>query len=74
MRHPSVQFQQTRRLIADIRRLVDIINVNIAREESLTGISNPALPEYPKFARALVARRENLESTLASLEQQLGKS
>jgi len=74
MTHPSVRALQTRALIADIRRLVDILNVDIAQEESLIGVSDPTLPEYPMVARALIARRENLESTLASLEDRLGKS
>jgi hypothetical protein len=71
MKHPSIQALQTRRLIADIRRVVDILNVVIAEEESLTGISDPSLPEYSMIARALTARRENLECTLASLETRL---
>ena len=71
MKHPSVQALQTRQLIADIRRVVDILNVDIAQEESLTGISDPQLPEYSIVARALAARRENLECTLAALEQRL---
>ena len=74
MTHPSVRALQTRALIADIRRLVDILNVDIAQEESQIGVSDPTLPEYPMVARALVARRDNLESTLASLEDRLGKS
>ena len=71
MKHPSVQTLQTRRLIGDIRRVVDILNVDIAQEESLTGVSDPKLPEYSMVARALAARRENLESTLAALEARL---
>jgi hypothetical protein len=71
MKHPSVHALQTRRLIADIRRVVDILNVDIATEESQTGISDPKLPEYSMVARALSARRENLECTLAALERRL---
>jgi hypothetical protein len=71
MKHPSVQALQTRRLIADIRRVVDILNVDIAQEESSTGISDPKVPEYSMVARALTARRVNLECTLAALEQRL---
>lgn len=67
MKHPSVEALQTRRLIEDIRRVVDILNVDIAHE----GISDPQLPEYSIVARALAARRENLECTLAALEQRL---
>ena len=69
MKHPSVQALQTRRLIADIRRVVDILNVDIAQEETLTGVSDPTLPGYSTVAKALSARRENLECTLAALEQ-----
>jgi len=54
--------------------LVDILNVDIAQEESLIGVSDPTLPDYPMVARTLIARRENLESTLASLEDRLGTS
>jgi hypothetical protein len=71
MKHPSVEALQTRRLIADIRRVVDILKVDIAHEESSTGISDPELPEYSDVAKALTARRVNLECTLAALEQRL---
>jgi hypothetical protein len=71
MKHPSVQALQTRRLIADIRRVVDILSVHITEEENLTGISDPRLPEYSMVARALTARRVNLECTLAALERRL---
>jgi hypothetical protein len=70
MKHPTVHALQTRQLIADIRRVVDILNVDIAEEETQTGVSDPALPEYSIVARALSTRRENLESTLAVLEAQ----
>lgn len=68
MTHPSINVLKTRRLIADIRRVVDILNADIAAEEEVSGISDPSRPDYPILARALSARRANLESTLASLE------
>jgi hypothetical protein len=71
MKHPSVEALQTSRLIQDIRRVVDILNVDISHEERLTGISDPKVPEYSTVARSLAARRENLERTLAALEQRL---
>jgi hypothetical protein len=74
MKHSSVQNLQTCRLIANIRRVVDVLNADIAHEESQTGISDPRLPEYSMVARALIARRENLECTLASLEVRLTHS
>lgn len=66
---PSLQTLQTRRLIADIKRIVDILNSDIANEEALAGISDPSRSEYPILARALAARRANLQSTMASLER-----
>jgi hypothetical protein len=68
MRHRSLEALQTRRLIADIRRVVEILNVDIAEEEADSGVSDPTRPEYPMLARALLARRDNLVNTLSSLE------
>ena len=72
MRHPSAEALKTHRLIADIRRVVDILNDGIAEEEARTGITDRREPGYPMRARALVARRDNLESTIASLQQRVG--
>jgi hypothetical protein len=58
--------------MADIRRVVDILNSDIAQEEALAGVSDLTRPEYPILARALVARRQNLESTIVSLQQRVG--
>jgi hypothetical protein len=58
---------QIRRLIEDLRRMVVILDVRIAEEEAQARISDPTRSEYP-FARALTARRANLQSTLASCE------
>jgi hypothetical protein len=71
MKHPVVEALQTNRLIADIRRVVAILNSDIAAEEEQARVSDPRLPEYPLLARALVTRRDNLEATLASLEKRV---
>jgi hypothetical protein len=44
MKHRTVHALQIRQLIADIRRVVDILNVDISEEESQTGVYDPALP------------------------------
>src|SRR5215510_9179065 len=64
--HPSSSLEalQTRRLIADIGRIIEILNCDIADEEARAGVSDPSRPEYPILARALAARRENLQSTM----------
>lgn len=63
----SLQDLQRHRLVADIQRVVEILNVDIAEEEVQAGVSDPARADYPTLARTLIARRENLEQTIASL-------
>lgn len=72
MKHASLEELQTSRLIADIRRVVDILNGEIAEEEKRCGVSNRQRPDYPMHARALIARRDNLKSTIALLEKRFG--
>ena len=62
---------QTKTLIADIDRIVQILNADIAAEEEQAGIFDCSRPEYPVLARALAARRNNLKETIAALEQRL---
>jgi hypothetical protein len=62
---------QTKGLIADIDRIVQILNSDIASEEEQAGIFDCSRPEYPVLARALAARRDNLKDTIAALEQRL---
>jgi hypothetical protein len=65
---------QIRRLIEDLRRIVAILDAGIDEEEAQARILDPAKPEYPFLARALAARKANLESTMASLERRIGNS
>jgi hypothetical protein len=44
---------QTRRLIADIDRIVQILDSDIAVEEEQARIFDPTLAEYPMVARTL---------------------
>jgi hypothetical protein len=59
-------------LIADLDRIVEIINVDIVAEEEQAGVSDRSRPEYPMLARALLARRDNHLDTIAALKQRLG--
>ena len=65
---------QIRRLIDDLRRVVTILDAGIAEEEAQARILDPTRPEYPFLARALAARKANLESTMASLERRVRDS
>ena len=69
-----LQTIQIRRLIEDLRRIVAILDAGIAEEEAQARILDPTKPEYPFLARALAARKANLESTMASLERRIGDS
>ena len=62
---------QVTNLIADLSRIVDILNVDIASREQETGVTDPARPEYPALARELRARRDNLLETIDALRQRL---
>jgi hypothetical protein len=68
---PSREALQTRTLIADIDRVVQILNSDIAAEEQQAGVFDRRQAEYPMLARALAARRDNLKGTIAGLERRL---
>jgi hypothetical protein len=67
----SREVLQTRTLIADIDRIVQILNSDIAAEEEQARIFDRSQAEYPILARALAARRDNLQGTIAALERRL---
>jgi hypothetical protein len=62
---------QTRTLIADLDRIVQIINSDIAAQEEQTRVCDRSQAEYPMLARTLAVRRDNLRHTIAALEQRL---
>jgi hypothetical protein len=68
---PARDALQTRLLIADINRVVQILNGDIAAEEEQSRIFDRSRVDYPILARTLVARRDNLLGTIAALEQRL---
>lgn len=71
-RTASREAEQTRSLIADLDRIVQILNSEIAAEEEQTGAFDRFQAEYPMRARELAARRDNLTHTIAALEQRIG--
>ena len=58
-------------LIADIDRVVHILNSDIATEEEQAKVFDRSQSEYPILARTLTARRDNLRATIAALERRL---
>jgi hypothetical protein len=63
-----------RTLIADLGRIVQILNSDIAAEEEQTGVFDRSQLEYPLFATTLAVRRDHLRKTIAALEQRLATS
>ena len=62
---------QIESMIADFARMVVDLDREIASEEQKSGISDPAHYAYPTFARAAVARRDNLKRSSDELKDQL---
>ena len=62
---------QTATLIADLNRIVAILDVDIASEEQQAGVADLTRSEYPVLARALRARRDNLLETIGELRHRL---
>jgi len=57
------------KVLADLVRNVQLIETDIAAEETRAGVSNRSDVKYPILARTLIDRRDNLKMTIAALEQ-----
>ena len=58
-------------LIADLDRIVHMLNGDIAAAEERAQVFERSQPEYPILARMLAGRRDNLKCTIAALERRL---
>lgn len=67
----SREAMQTRTLIVDLERIVQIIDSDITSQEEQAGVSDRTHSEYPLLARVLETRRDNLRQTIVALEQRL---
>ena len=67
------EHRKVQTLIADLQRIVNILDADIDFEEQQVGITDLASPEYPSLARALRARRDNLSATIHDLQSSLKK-
>jgi hypothetical protein len=67
-RAAAVNQLQIATLIANLTRTLNLLTADIEHEEERAGIRDLADPAYPVLARNLRARRENLRTTIASLE------
>lgn len=66
-RYVSIQ-ERTKRLISDLRRLIQLLEHDINYEEERTGIYDLTDSNYSILARQLRGRRDNLAITISRLE------
>jgi hypothetical protein len=55
-------------LIGSLSRSVEMLTIDIQHEETQAGVRDLSDPTYPVLARGLRVRRENIRTTIASLE------
>jgi flagellar FliJ protein len=65
------QVDQIEAMIADLNRMASALDREIFAEESRTGIRNPAHFAYSTYARAAIARRDNLKRSADKLRDEL---
>ena len=65
---------QIESMIADFSRMAVDLDREIATEEQRSGISDPSHFAYPTYARAAVARRDNLKRSADELKEQLDEA
>ena len=58
-------------MMDDLRRIVEILDCDVATEEKRARIFDKSDAQYPILARTLAARRDNLKLTVAALGQRL---
>lgn len=61
-------------VIADLRRIVQALECHVAAETERSRIGGHSDIQSSSLASALAARRDNLKSTIATLETRLPKS
>ena len=62
---------QIERMIAEFSRMAGDLDREIATEEKRAGITDPTHFAYPTYARAALARRDNLKQSAGELNGQL---
>jgi flagellar protein FliJ len=62
---------QMEAMIVDFQRIAGDLEREIAAEQERAGIYDPSHFAYPTYAKAAIARRENLKRSIDELEAQL---
>ncbi len=61
-------------MIADFRRTANELDQQIKIEQQASGITDVSHFAYPTFARAAMARKENLQASIRDLEKRLERA
>jgi hypothetical protein len=62
---------QIQKMIADLDRIVELLDYGITTEEERVRISDRSDAACPILARMMAARRDNLRKTITALKQRL---
>jgi flagellar FliJ protein len=65
------RLRQIEMMVAEFTRMITDLDREIGNEEKRAGISDPAHFAYPTYARAAIARRDNLKSSITELSAQI---
>lgn len=68
------EVSQISTMLAELERAVQILDADIAAEEQRTGISDRTNFAYPTTAQDMIARRDNLKTTISVLTSRLSRS
>ena len=63
--------ERLRTMTSELQRIVTVLEANLEAELERSEIRDPSHYAFPMSARALIARRENLKATIASLLDRL---
>lgn len=67
----STQVTTMKSMIADLERIVQVLNIDICTAEEAARVFDRTSPNYPILAQTLIGRRDNLNSTIALLDRRL---
>ena len=71
LRLKRFQVEERRRRVAQIESMVADLDRELANEEQRSGSTDPTHFAYPTYARAAVARRDNLKRSVEELKGQV---
>ncbi len=66
--------RQIEMMVAEFTRMISDLDREIANEEKRAGINDPLHFAYPTYARAALARRDNLKSSIVELAAQIDEA